>query len=140
MKKYFVVAILALVTVFAVSCNRDKKIDLVGHTWSCHENIDTLDAQISLDLIMAFNDADSVDATTSIVTPDRTETTTVRRAYTWDGEKYLVFYRTNESTRTFTYKKKTEEFYLPLDQIEGGNNAQLIALTGLDTLVFKKVK
>ena len=144
MKKYFFIAVLALVAVFAVSCNKNKKIDLVGHAWNCHENIDTLDAHISMDISLAFNDADSVYATTSIVTPDRNETKTVRRAYTWDGEKNLVIYLTNDdntiSTRNLTYVKETEEFHMPLDQIEGDNTAQLIALIGFDELVFKKVK
>ena len=39
-----------------------------------------------------------------------------------------------------TYNKETEEFSLPLDQMEGENTEQMIALTGLDVLVFKKVK
>ena len=144
MKKYFVIAVLALVAVFAVSCNKNKKVDIVGHTWTCHENVDTLDAHISMDLSLAFINADSVDATTSIVAPGRNETQTVRRSYTWDGEKNLVIYRTNEDntilTRNLTYVKETEEFHMPLDQIEGDNTAQMIELMGIDELVFKKVK
>lgn len=144
MRKYFFIAVLALVAVFAVSCNKDKKIDLVGHAWNYHGNIDTLDAHIVIDLSLAFNDADSVDATTSIVTPDQSESKTVRRAYSWDGEKNLVVYRTKDdntiSTRNLTYVKETEEFHMTLDQIEGDNTAQMIALIGIDELVFKKVK
>lgn len=144
MKKYFVIAVLALVAVFAVSCNKNKKVDIVGHVWICHENIDTLDAHISMDISMDFINADSVEATTYIVTPVENETQIVRRPYTWDGEKNLVIYRTNEdntiTTRNLTYVKETEEFHMPLDQIEGDNTAQMIELMGIDELVFKKVK
>ena len=56
----------------------------------------------------------------------------------------MKLYRTNEdnttSTRNLTYVKETEEFHMPLDQIEGDNTAQLISLMGFDELVFKKVK
>ena len=144
MKKYFVIAVMALVAVFAVSCNKNKKIDIVGHAWNCHENIDTMGMHISMDLSLAFINADSVDATTIIVTPVQNETQTVRRAYTWDGEKNLVVYKPNEdnttSTRNLTYVKETEEFHMSLDQIEGDNTAQMIDLMGIDELVFKKVK
>ena len=144
MKKYFVIAVLALVAVFAVSCNKNKKVDIVGHVWICHENIDTLDAHISMDISMDFINADSVEATTYIVTPVENETQIVRRPYTWDGEKNLVLSKTEEDntvrTRAMTYNKETEEFSLPLDQMEGENTEEMIALTGLDVLVFKKVK
>lgn len=65
-------------------------------------------------------------------------------AYTWDGEKNLVLSKTEEDntvrTRAMTYNKETEKFSLPLDQMEGENTEQMIALTDLDVLVFKKVK
>ena len=144
MKKYFVIAVMALIAVFAVSCNKEKKIDIVGHEWLYTGSVDTMGLHIDLGIDMAFNDADSVDMTTSITSSVYNQSVVSRWAYTWDGEKNLVLSKTDEDntvrTRAMTYNKETEEFSLPLDQMEGDNTDQMIALTGLDVLVFKKVK
>lgn len=144
MKKYLVIAVLALVAVFAVSCNKDKKVVVVGHEWLFTGTIDTMGVHLDLAMGMAFNDADSVDMTTSITSSGNNQSKVSRWAYTWDGEKNLVLSRTgndnNIKSRAMTYNKETEEFTMPLDQIEGDNTEQMMSLTGLDVLVFKKVK
>ena len=144
MKKYFVIAVMALVAVFAVSCNKEKKIDIVSHEWLYTGSVDTMGIHIDLGIDMAFNAADSVDITTSVTSSVFNESAAAKWAYTWDGEKNLVLSKTEEDntvrTRAMTYNKETEEFSLPLDQMEGENTEEMIALTGLDVLVFKKVK
>ena len=135
---------MALVAVFAVSCNKEKKIDVVGHEWLYTGTIDTMGVHIDLGIDMAFNHADSVDMTSSVTTSGYNNSFVSRWAYTWDGEKNLVLSLTDEDntvkTRAMTYNKETEEFSMPLDQLEGDNTEQMIALTGLDVLVYKKVK
>ena len=144
MKKYFVIAVMALVAVFAISCNKEKKIDIVGHEWLYNGDIDTMGIHIKIDMGLSFPTADSVDITTSITSPVYNNSLAIRWAYTWDGEKNLVVSKTEEDntvrTRYLTYNKETEEFYMPLRQVEDDNTEEMIALTGLDVLVFKKVK
>ena len=135
---------MALVAVFAVSCNKEKKIDIVGHEWLYTGSVDTMGLHLDLGINMAFNGADSVDMTSSIASSVVNESVVSKWAYTWDGEKNLVLSKTDENntvrTRSMTYNKETEEFSMPLDQLEGDNTQQMMALTGLDVLVFKKVK
>jgi len=144
MKKYFVIAVMALVAVFAVSCNNNKKIDLVGHAWQYQGSIDTMDMHIDVTLTLDFDDAEYVSIATTIVSSVYNETTNSRNAYSWDGEKYLVIYKTNNdssvTSRNLTYDKKTEEFTMMLDQNESEDTEQMIALIGTDRFVFKKVK
>ena len=144
MKKYLVIVVMALVAVFAVSCNKEKKIDIVGHAWQYQGAIDTMGLHIDMEIVMDFNNADSVDIVSSMTSSIYTQSKTNKFAYTWDGEKNLVLNRTPNdttvTTRYLTYNKETEEFSMPLNQIESEDADEMIALTGVDVLVFKKIR
>ena len=142
MKKFFTIAMVALATVFAVSCNKDddkgdrtEKINLVGTSWEMSFDGTVQGTYFSMDEILNFTSETEGNRHVDAVIDEQSITDDKDFTYTWDGSTLAVIL--SAGTRTFTYRASDNTFYMPLS----GNPemAQIAAALGITELVYHQI-
>ena len=146
MKKFFTIAMVALATVLAVSCDKEngkpdngndtpEKINLVGTSWGMSFSGEVYGTTISMAEILNFTS--EIDGNRHVVAAygDQSIVNDTIFTYTWDGTSLDMFI--GESTRTLTYRASDTTFYMPLSG--DPEMAQIAAALGITELVYHQI-
>lgn len=142
MKKFFTIAMVALATVFAVSCNKDddkgdkpEKINLVGTSWEMSFEGTVQGTYLSMDEILNFTSETEGNRHVDAVIGEQSITDDKDFTYTWDGSTLAVIL--SAGTRTLTYRASDNTFYMPLSG--DPEMAQIAAALGITELVYHQI-
>ena len=140
MKKIFTIAMVALATVLALSCDKDdekaEKINLVGTSWEMNFSGTVMGTDISMDEILNFTSETEGNRHVEATYGARSIVNDTAITYTWDGTSLGV--AIDEVVRTLTYRESDNTFYMPL---EGDDEMALIAsILGITELVYHQIR
>lgn len=139
MKKIFTIALVALATVWAVSCDKDDKddkINLVGTSWEMNFSGNVMGMDISMDEILNFTTETEGNRHVEASYGGNSIVNDTAITYTWDGTSLGV--AIDDVVRTLTYRESDNTFYMPL---EGDDEMATIAqLLGINELVYHQIK
>jgi hypothetical protein len=144
MKKFFTIAMVALATVFAVSCNKDdkgdkddrtEKINLVGTSWEMSFEGTVQGTYLSMDEILNFTSETEGNRHVTATYGAQSITDDKDFTYTWDGSSLAVIL--SAGTRILTYRASDNTFYMPLSG--DPEMAQIAAALGITELVYHQI-
>jgi len=141
MKKFFTIALVALATVFAVSCSKDddktEKKNLVGTSWEMSFEGTLQNIHLAMDEILNFTSEDAGNRHVVASYGEREVTDDADFSYTWDGTTLSV--KIGEtSPRVFTYRASDNTFYMALS---GDDEMMMVAAAlGISELVYHQIQ
>ncbi|MBR3528233.1 MAG: hypothetical protein IKN84_01070 [Bacteroidales bacterium] len=134
MKKFFAMAAIAFMTLFAVSCGSDDEQEsFVGSKWNSTNAISYMGQTGSFDLNMNVLSQDSLQFGIDITFMGRTESMLDNFAYTLDNDQNLTIYE-SDGNMNLTYDKGADTYTMLVDE------AEAVEMLGMDKVTFHRVK
>lgn len=148
MKKALFTAFVALMTVFCVSCNKEK--ELAGTTWQYHQSITeemeiegmviplTEDLTVSLKFTDGTNGTMDVDMVMTVMGQNQSINDSEPFTYTFDGTNGVLT-ATDGTTEDFTYNEEDNTITIN-EMVEDETTGQTTPMTLVFTEVITEVK
>lgn len=144
MKKLFVIAMVAVATVLAVGCTKEKvedeKLKLPGTSWNLNLDVSMQGVPMSVNDTLDIIDNENLSRSFYVVAGGRTMSASkVDFKYTWNDTVLTLIKSDGEpSNLVLTYRKSDNVFFR--DPGDDAEMSQMFEMLGIKELVYKQIK
>lgn len=140
MRKNIIIALVAIATVFAVSCSKeDKTFSLPGTSWAFDIEATLMGTNVVFNDTLNIIDDHNLNRNFHLAAAGREISKQASLGYTWDGTNLTLLDSVGQPTKmVLTYRESDNVFFR--DAGDDEETSQMLSMMGITEVTYKQIK